>query len=100
MTREAGSFKLKGKTHAVVVHELMGRVKECAPKQRDACAIVAEALQAFQHQSWEEAQAKFQRCIESLGEDKLSRFYLELCARYKQKPPEEPWEGIIPMDEK
>ena len=100
LTREAGSFKLKGKTHAVVVHELMGRVKECAPKQRDACAIVAEALQAFQHQSWEEAQAKFQRCIESLGEDKLSRFYLELCARYKQKPPEEPWEGIIPMDEK
>jgi adenylate cyclase len=100
LTREAGRFKLKGKTHAVGVHELVCPLNECEERQKKACAIFVEALQVFKRRSWDEAQGKFQCCSETLGEDRLSSFYLTLCAHYKKNPPEEPWEGVIPMEEK
>jgi adenylate cyclase len=100
VTREAGRFKLKGKTHAVVVHELICQVNECEERQKRACAIFAEALQVFKRRSWDEARGKFQCCSETLGEDRLSSFYLTLCAAYKKNSPEEPWDGVIPMEEK
>jgi adenylate cyclase len=100
LTREAGRFKLKGKTHAVGVHELVCPLNECEERQKKACAIFVEALQVFKRRSWDEAQGKFRCCSETLGEDRLSSFYLTLCAHYKKNPPEEPWEGVIPMEEK
>jgi adenylate cyclase len=99
-TREVGRFRLKGKAHAVAVHELICRMGECEEKQKKACAIFAEGLRAFRQQSWDEAEDKFRQSIETLGEDKLSCSYLKFCQQYRTKPPDEPWEGIIPMEEK
>jgi adenylate cyclase len=100
LTREAGRFKLKGKTHAVGVHELMCNLKECEETQKKGCGIFADALGAFKRRSWDEAEYDFRRCIETLGKDELSSFYLALCATYKKNSPEEPWDGVIPMEEK
>jgi adenylate cyclase len=100
VTREAGRFKLKGKTHAVVVHELICQVNECEETQKKGCEIFAEALGAFKRRSWNEAKYAFQHCIKTLGKDELSSFYLALCAAYKKNSPEEPWDGVIPMEEK
>jgi adenylate cyclase len=100
LTREAGSFRLKGKAHVVIVHELICRTEECDEKQKQTWAIFADGLRAFKRRCWDEAEGKFQESIEKLGEDKLSRFYLNFCADYKTHPPEEPWDGVIPMDEK
>jgi adenylate cyclase len=100
LTREAGRFQLKGKTHPVVVHELLCRMEESEEKQKKACAIFSEALRAFREQSWEAAQEKFHQSIKHSGENDLARFYLKLCAEYQKNPPEGPWEGVIPMEEK
>ncbi|MBI4523646.1 MAG: adenylate/guanylate cyclase domain-containing protein [Deltaproteobacteria bacterium] len=99
-TREAGRFRLKGKTHPVVVHELICRIEECEEKQKEAGAIFSEAIRAFRRRSWDEAKEKFRQSICKSGEDGLARFYVKLCEDYKNNPPEEPWEGIIPMQEK
>ena len=96
LTREAGRFRLKGKTHPVVVHELLCRVEEAEEKQKKACAIFSEALRAFREQSWEEAKEKFHQSIKDSGQDGLTRFYLRLCEQYQENPPEAPWEGVIP----
>jgi adenylate cyclase len=95
-TREAGTFRFKGKTQPIAVHELLCRVDESAVEQRKACTLFAEGLRAFRSQAWDEAQAIFSRVIDSAGEDGLSTYYMGLC----KQPPEGAWEGIINLTEK
>ena len=100
LTREAGRFQLKGKTHPVAVYELVCRLKDADEKQIKACAIFSEAMRAFRAQSWEEAKDKFCQSMKYSDTDNLARFYLGMCAQYQKNPPEGPWEGVIPMEEK
>lgn len=100
LTREAGNFLLKGKTQPVLVYELIERAEEATGKQSRACAVFSEALEAFRRRAWDDAQGKFRQCIDILGEDGLSCFYLNLCEEYEKHPPKEPWLGVIPIEEK
>ena len=100
LTREVGKFLLRGKVNAVVVHELICGIEEAGVKQRKSCEIFADALISFRRQRWDEARDKFMHCIEGSGDDGPSRFYLKLCAQYQDHPPEEPWDGIIQLEEK
>jgi len=100
LTRAVGAFRLKGKAQAVVVHELICGIEQPDVKQGKACETFAEALNSFRSQCWDEARDKFIHCIEDSGGDGPSRFYLKLCAQYKARPPEEPWDGVIQLEEK
>jgi adenylate cyclase len=100
LTREAGSFLLKGKSQPVVVYELKCRIEECEERQRRACALFAQGLHAFRARAWREAKQDFAQCAELLGHDPLSRFFLRLCGEYAAHAPEEPWAGVIAMEEK
>jgi adenylate cyclase len=100
LTREAGSFLLKGKAQPVLVYELLGRAAEPDDQRKQACTIFSEALRAFKARTWVDAATKFHRCIDILGEDGLSRFYLKLCVEYQANPPGEQWKAVIPINEK
>lgn len=100
LTRDLGSFQLKGKTRPVGIHELVGRLAETGREQREACRFFAEGLSAFQMRSWDEAAARFRRALDALKDDEPSRFYLGLCERYAERPPAEPWDGVVHMDSK
>jgi len=100
LTRELGKFRLVGKIKPVVVHELLGGLEESDSTLKNGCAVFSHALSAFRRQSWDEAIEKFNQCIEVLGDDGPSRFYLRLCEGYKKNPPGEPWDGVIQMDKK
>ena len=65
-----------------------------------ACAIFAEALQAFRRQSWDVAKAKFHQHTKNSGEYGLSNYYLKLCEQYEKNPPGEGWDGVIDLEEK
>ena len=100
LSRELGGFRLKGKTTAIRVHELICRAEEADAKQRAGCAMFAEALSAFRKKSWDEAAGKFRGCMENLPGDEPSRFYLDLCEMHRINPPEETWDGVVQMDRK
>ena len=100
LSRELGGFRLKGKTSAIVVHELVCRLEEADGKQRAGCEMFAEALAAFRERSWDEAAEKFLGCTESLPGDEPSRFYMKLCEQYKNHPPGETWDGVVTMEMK
>jgi adenylate cyclase len=100
LTREAGSFLLKGKSQPVIAYELKCSMEECEETQKRACAVFAQALRAFRGRSWREANENFSHCIDLLGEDPLSRFFLNLCSQYARHPPESSWAGTIAMEEK
>jgi adenylate cyclase len=100
LSRELGGFRLKGKTTAIRVHELICRLEEADGKQKAGCAMFAEALAAFLARSWDEAAEKFRGCVESLPGDEPSRFYMKLCEQHKNTPPDEMWDGVVTMDAK
>jgi adenylate cyclase len=100
LKREAGTFLLKGKTQPVIVYELLAFAREADEKQKQACTTFSEGLGVFKQRAWSEAEKRFHRCIEILGEDPLSSFYLQLCKEYQQHPPQEFWAGVITMNEK
>ncbi len=100
LTREAGTFRLKGKTHPIVVHELLCRLEESGLEQRRACGLFAEGLRAFRSGAWDEARALFSQVSSSSGGDGLSTFYMRLCEEQRHRPPGDAWEGIIELAEK
>jgi adenylate cyclase len=100
LTRELGGFRLKGKSHPVVVYELLCRIEECDEDKKKACAIFAEALGALRRRSWDEALEKFSQSARYSANDGPAHFYLRLCERYKTHAPEEAWDGIVPLEDK
>lgn len=100
LTREVGTFRLKGKGQPLVIHELFCRMEEAEETQKKACAIFSEALRAFRRQSWDEAREGFYQAIQHSETDGPAHYYINLCEQYKKNPPEGAWEGVIPMEEK
>jgi len=100
LTRRLGEFLLAGKTRPIVVYELICRLEESKKKQKALCAIFDEGLSAYRNKSWDKAIEKFYECTKIHGEDGSAAFYAKLCKKYKEKPPEEMWNGLISMDKK
>jgi adenylate cyclase len=100
LTREVGRFLLVGKENAVVVHEIVCRLKECTENQKTKCVVFAQALDAFRHQAWDEAITKFRNIIDDVGEDGPSHFYLKMIEHYKDQPPGDIWDGSVRMESK
>lgn len=100
LTREVGTFRLKGKSQPVIVHELLCRIEEAAEKQRQTCAAFADGLRIFRERLWDEARAKFTESACDSEIDGPARFYIELCEHYKISAPEDAWQGVVPIDQK
>ena len=87
LTREVGTFLLRGKTRPLVIHELIG-----ARDVDDRASVTqghdhfAEALLAFRQADWKTASMLFTQLVESRNDDGVSRFYLDLSRRYRATP--------------
>ncbi|MDX1777983.1 MAG: adenylate/guanylate cyclase domain-containing protein, partial [Thermodesulfobacteriota bacterium] len=100
LTREVGSFRLKGKVKTIVIHEVLCQTEEADEKLKKACAVFAEAMIAFKKRSWDEAIEKFERCLESRKQDGPSLYYKKLSMQYREHPPEDSWDGVVHMEGK
>jgi adenylate cyclase len=100
LTRDLGRFLLTGKKNPLGIHELVCRVEESDERQRELCATFSSILGTFRGRSWAEAEKRFQEAIERFGKDGPSLFYLDLCKKYRQSAPNEPWDGVVPVAEK
>jgi adenylate cyclase len=96
LTREIGKFLLVGKGNPVVVHELLCMREGANDRLSDLCATFARGVELFRSGSFAEAAEKFR----AAAEDGPSMFYLNLCVKYCNNPPEGHWDGIIRMSVK
>ena len=99
LSRGLGRFLVKGKTKPLSIHELVCRAEESSEQQKDQCVKFTETLEIFRSRSWLKAQEKFQESIRICGGDGPSCFYVEKCKEYRERPPEEPWDGVVCMGE-
>jgi adenylate cyclase len=99
-TREIGTFLFAGKSRPLVLHELICRNEESSQQQEELRECFANSLDAFRRKSWTEASEKFAEIIERFGDDGPSKFYLNLCEKYRTEPPCESWDGTVQLDRK
>ncbi|MGB7931898.1 MAG: adenylate/guanylate cyclase domain-containing protein [Gammaproteobacteria bacterium] len=99
LTREVGTFLLRGKSRPLVIHELIGRCDaDDLASVTQGHELFAEALLAFRQANWKTATMLFTRLVETRDDDGVSRFYLDLARRYQQNPPAGDWHGVIRLD--
>ena len=99
LTREVGTFLLRGKTRPLVIHELIGGGAADDPASvTQGHELFADALLAFRQADWKTAIVLFARALETRDDDGVSRFYLDLARRYQQSPPAGDWHGVIRLD--
>ena len=100
LTRDVGSFRLKGKSKTIVIYEVLCHIDEADEKLKRTCTIFAEAMSSFKKQSWDEAIDKFEQCLDNRGKDGPSLFFRGLSMQYREHPPEESWNGVVHMENK
>jgi adenylate cyclase len=99
LTREVGTFLLRGKSRPLIIHELVGA--QDAAGARDAVEryrLFAEGLMAFREAHWKAAIEIFTQVTAARDSDAVSRFYLDLSLRHQQHPPADDWNGVIRLD--
>lgn len=85
---------VKGKSRAVLVHELIGERKGASAEQLAGVASYREALELYRARRWDEAIAGFERAREAFGgEDPPSAVMIERCRAFAAEPPAADWDG-------
>lgn len=100
LTRPLGSFQLVGKAEGHPVYEIMTTLEKATPEQIDVCESFPAAVEAFQAEQWEEAQARFEAILARHSDDGPTRMYIGILRGYAENgpPPENP--GVIRMTTK
>ena len=100
MTRGLGEFLLFGKSNAVKIHELMGYAKDSSMEQHQLCSCFEEGMRAYRRKHWDDAIEAFERTLTTYRADGPSIFFKKRCEAFKQKPPDENWDGTVVMEQK
>ncbi len=84
---------VKGKSRAVLVHELIGEREGAAESVLEAIETYTAALQHYRARRWTEASADFTRALSMFGEDGACTLMIARCRSYAESPPPEGWDG-------
>ena len=98
--RRLGKFILAGKSKPVEVCELICKAEEVKEKQKSLCNVFARGIDAYQRRAWRPAIDFFNGALKLDSTDGPSRFYLELCEKYRAEPPAPHWDGTIYLNKK
>jgi len=99
LTRPLGRITVVGQQTATEIHELVALRDEATPEQLDLVEMTANAVRLFQERKLDEAKAAWAVLLETHGESKLCRLYLqeiEICKRHA----DEPFEGVLQLTSK
>ena len=92
---------VKGKAHAVLVHELIADSPATDEKTAQAVELYSEGLELYRARRFAEAAAKFELVTGALGQaDEPSRVMAERSKHYVDAPPPLAWDGSVAMKEK
>lgn len=93
LVRPVDWVAVKGKSRAVLVHELIGERAGAEPNVIEAIAAYTEALEHYRTRRWSEAIAAFEKALAGFGDDGPCRLMIARCRAYQASPPPEGWDG-------
>lgn len=86
---------VKGRTHPVLVHELLDPELEPEKTSPTFRARFQQGIDLFYARQWESSRACFQACLEQHADDYVSTMYLERCTLFMASPPGADWDGTF-----
>lgn len=95
-----GKFIFKGKSQPVQVFEILREHTLSPEMQAKTRQVFVSALEAFEHQRWEEADRLFEKVLRIDAGDGPSKFYRKLCAELCQVPLGSHWNGAVHLKSK
>jgi adenylate cyclase len=103
--RELDLIRVKGKTHPVMIYELIGRVGEESAYGSFADLQLrldqfSRGRNLYRARQWEEAQRVFQIMIDKWPDDGPARTYWKRCQEYLFDEPPSGWDGVFTMTHK
>lgn len=98
--RELDFVKVKGKSEAIRVYELLGLKGETAPALLEKARLFERGLSEFRSRKFTEAVATFESVVLKHGKDHACENYLERCENYLKTPPPPDWDGSNALTEK
>ena len=94
--RELDMVRVKGRSHAGRIYELLARSGAALPREMDETLhLYAAGLEAYRKQLWDEALALFTQCLALCPEDGPSRTMVARCHVYRAAAPPEDWDGVF-----
>ena len=107
--RPLGRIVVKGRSHPVPIHEVMGLKNDLPPATIECLGIFAHGLELYYARDWDGALARFRESARlepnQPGEtpgvtSNPSLIYLHITEHCKAEPPAESWDGVYVMKEK
>ncbi len=100
ITRRLGEFQVAGKTHSVIIHELLCRC-EAENGEKVWIKTFESGLDNFQKGEFPQAAESMHRTRELRGgADGPAEFYLRRIVKLSERPTQENWQGVIELSEK
>jgi adenylate cyclase len=94
--REVDMVRVKGRTQAVRIYELLATSGAALPREQDeALHLYALALEAYRKQLWADALGLFEQSLALWPEDGPSRVMAERSQSYRDARPPENWDGVF-----
>lgn len=100
VVRALGGVRVKGKTQAVPIYELLGRAGAVAEAECAYAAQFGAAVARFQERAWSEALAGFRACVAQRAADLAAVHYAEAAEVFLRTPPGADWNGALELSEK
>jgi adenylate cyclase len=98
--RDIDDVVVIGKSKPVTVYEVLDyHTDETFPNLMDVVNHFREGRKHYRAGDFDRATRAFRQCLDANGADKLSRLYIDRCARLKAEPPGN-WDGVWRMTSK
>ena len=98
--RPLGGVRVKGRSAAVPIYELLGRPGQVPEDMLDYARAFGRAVTLFQERHWQPASEAFEACMRRRPEDLAAENYLEATTVYLSSSPADDWTGAIELTEK
>jgi len=97
--RELDRVIVKGKDHAVPIHEVIGRGSPTGQLANDLSQW-EQALSDYRHRDWDSAEPVFQYWYDNYDQNLTADMYLKHIAEFRKNPPDESWDAVSVMTTK
>jgi adenylate cyclase len=98
--RPLGGVQVKGKSRAVQVYEMLGRVESVGEDEVTYARMFGAAVALFQEREFRAAIDRFEECRKLRPNDPAVRHYAGAAQLFVEHSPEEDWTGAIELVEK
>ncbi len=100
VTRPVDRVAVKGKSHGVTIHELIGEASRVPSETARRARRFAEAFASYQGRRWAEAEALFRKLAQESPDDAAAGTLAQRCAEFAAHPPAADWDGSLALHSK